>query len=247
MRRAALQPRPPPPPSSSSRLASSSRRRRDRRGPSQPPRPVWGPAPPRVPGPPRLVRSGRPPAPPRGGAAPSSSPGPPRREPRDRRPPAPGPQRPRLRTRCRAPHRSPTPASSSWAPNVATPASPREKLPAGPGLGVTQGRGDEQSQDAGLSLPAVSRTMLLEGRGAPLCSQSCFRSADPPPDLRCRPRARPQGPPPISSSPQHRCLRLHSHPLRLRDLGVSISNPQQQGPGGTRIATACLSLRGPGP
>lgn len=70
-------PRPPPPPLLFSRLASFSSRRRDRRGPSQPLRPVWGPAPPSVPGPPLPICSGPAPSPPRGGDAPSSSPDPP--------------------------------------------------------------------------------------------------------------------------------------------------------------------------
>ncbi|XP_027413919.1 formin-like protein 5 [Bos indicus x Bos taurus] len=66
-------PRPPPPPLLLSRLASSSSRCWDLRGPSQPPRPVWGPVQPRVPNPPRPIRSGPAPAPPLGGDAPSSS------------------------------------------------------------------------------------------------------------------------------------------------------------------------------
>lgn len=66
-------PRPPPPPLLLNRLASSSSRCWDLRGPSQPPRPVWGPVQPHVPDQPRPIRSGPAPAPPLGGDAPSSS------------------------------------------------------------------------------------------------------------------------------------------------------------------------------
>lgn len=180
-------PRPPPPPLLFSRLASFSSRRRDRRGPSQPLRPVWGPAPPSVPGPPLPICSGPAPSPPRGGDAPSSSPDPPAvggeaggcvgRE----------PQGPTLR-------RDPGPALPTWVPRPPPQAGRRTSPPVpkrkagSPALrtlclGVTRSRsclpGDEQSKDAGLSLSAELETLLLKGMGASLSSRSCLHSGRP--------------------------------------------------------------------
>lgn len=220
LRRTALQPRPPLPPLLLSRLASSSSRHRDRRGPSQPPRPVWGPAPPHVPGPPRPVGSGPAPAPPPGGAAPSSSPVPPRRgrgnwRPRGPRsavplPPVPYPALPTGALR-------PFPWSSC-APK--SPPIPERKV-AGPARHVlywaelraeaacqaTSGAGTRASV-----YPWSSAPPFLKERAHLSPPGVAFTPADPPRESE----GSSQGPPPISFSLQHRCCTLNPTPQPLR-------------------------------
>lgn len=187
LRRAALQPRPPPPPLLFSLRASSSSRRRDRRGPSQPPRPVWGPAPPRVPGPPRPARSCPAPAPPLGGDARGSSPSRPvGGGDTDGRPGGeagaptanPGPS---------APRRGPTPPPRAERSARGPHPSPRKKSNRpGPVLGGTQGPGDPQSRDADLSLPAE---FTFREERASLCPWSCLQPRSPSPGGRGPPRS----------------------------------------------------------
>lgn len=196
MRRAALQPRPPPPPLLLSRLASSSSHRWDLRGPSQQPRPVWGPAPPRVPSPPRPVRSGPASAPPRGGAAPDSSPRP--------GPPGAGrleavfaenatvpvsglgPSAPRLRTRTHRSPPGPTAPASSWPPNVSTcpPPISSQRSPARPELGLNV----EPKLPARPRGGARTQASLYPQSSEP-SSKAAFTLADPTLDLSWGQRA----------------------------------------------------------